>query len=66
MILEDGSSDPVVTETRARLTGQAEERGVRVETVTSDADGDVARYAALLATGTFAARYLQIGLNESD
>ena len=64
VILDDGSLDPVVAETRARLTGQAEERGVRVEIVTSEADGDVARYAALLATGTFAARYLQIGLND--
>jgi hypothetical protein len=62
VILDDGSPDPVVVETRERLTRQAEERGVRVETVTTEADGDVARYAALLATGTFAARYLRVGL----
>src|SRR3954452_18746132 len=66
LVLDDGSPDPVVTETRARLTSRAEERGVRVEKVTSEADGDVARYAALLATGTFAARYLKIGLDERD
>jgi hypothetical protein len=35
---------------------------VRTETVTSMADGDLARYAALLATGQFAATYLEIGL----
>lgn len=64
VILDDGSPDPVVRETRERLTTQAEARGVRIERVTSAADGDVARYAALLATGTFAARYLAVGLGE--
>ena len=62
VILDDGSPDPVVAETRGRLQAQADATGVRVETVTSEADGDVARYAALLATGTFAARYLELGL----
>lgn len=62
VILDDGSLDPVVAETRKRLVDQAEARGVRVETVTSEADGAVARYAALLETGTFAAAYLRLGL----
>ena len=62
VILDDGSPDPVVAETRGRLQDQAEATGVRVETVTTEADGDVARYASLLATGNFAARYLEIGL----
>ncbi|MGY2873996.1 hypothetical protein ACVW00_001186 [Marmoricola sp. URHA0025 HA25] len=66
LILDDGSPDPVVAEARHRLSQQADERGVRVETVTTEADGDVARYAALLATGTFAARYLRVGLLEAD
>jgi hypothetical protein len=66
VVLDDGSPDPVVVETRERLTRQADERGVRIETVTTEAEGDVARYAALLATGTFAARYLQVGLQEGD
>ena len=65
-MLDDGSLDPVVAETRKRLVDQAEGRGVRVETVTTDADGAVARYAALLETGTFAARYLQIGRVDTD
>jgi hypothetical protein len=64
VILDDGSADPVVVETRSRLVGQADEHGVRIERVTTEADGDVARYAALLATGTFAARYLELGLGE--
>ena len=42
--------------TRPRRTG------VRVETVASEAATDVARYAALLATGTYAAAYLRVGL----
>jgi hypothetical protein len=61
VILDDGSADPVVLETRDRLREQADERGVRIETITTEAAGDVARYAALLATGTFAARYLRLG-----
>jgi hypothetical protein len=66
VILDDGSPDPVVVETRDRLRAMADERGVRIETVTTEAEGDVARYAALLATGTFAARYLRVGLLEGD
>ncbi|MCW2854860.1 MAG: hypothetical protein JWR52_475 [Marmoricola sp.] len=63
VILDDGSPDPVVADTRQRLSEQADYHGVRIEIVTSEADGDVARYASLLATGTFAARYLGLGLS---
>lgn len=63
VILDDGSPDPVVADTRQRLCEQADYHGVRIEVVTSEADGDVARYASLLATGTFAARYLGLGLS---
>jgi len=63
VILDDGSPDPAVAEIRGRLLAQADATGVRVETVTTEADGDVARYASLLATGTFAARYLEIGIS---
>jgi hypothetical protein len=63
VILDDGSLDPVVAETRERLCAQAEANGVRIELVGSEADGNVARYASLLATGTFAARYLELGLS---
>lgn len=62
LILDDGTPDPVLFETRDRLRETAEMNGVRIETVTSEAEGAVARYASLLATGTFAARYLRIGL----
>jgi hypothetical protein len=63
VILDDGSPDPAVADTRQRLSEQADYHGVRIEIVTSEADGDVARYASLLATGTFAARYLGLGLS---
>ncbi len=62
VILDDGSLDQVVAETRERLVSQAGANGLRIETVTSQSDGEVARYAALLATGNFAAQYLRIGL----
>ncbi len=63
LILDDGSVDASVREQRGRLTVAAQERVVRVETVTTDAANDVARYAALLATGTYAAAYLGVGLD---
>ena len=61
VLLDDGYGDAAADETRDRLRATAEEHGVRVETITSRADGDVARYAALLATGSYAAAYLRIG-----
>ena len=61
--LDDGSVDPSVREQRGRLTHAAQERDVRVETVASEAGTEVARYASLLATGTYAAAYLGVGLD---
>ncbi len=63
VILDDGSPDPAVVETRQQLVEAAQAHGVRVETVASEADGHVARYAAMLSTGMYAAAYLQLGLN---
>jgi hypothetical protein len=62
VILDDGSVDASVREQRGRLTTAAEQRGLRIETVATEAGNDVARYAALLATGTYAAAYLGVGL----
>ena len=62
VLLDDLTGDPTVRETRERLEQAAREHGVRVESVSSEADGDVARYAAMLLTGTYAAAYLQLGL----
>jgi hypothetical protein len=62
VVLDDGSADASVREQRGRLVAAAQARGVRVETVATEASNEVARYAALLATGTFAAAYLGVGL----
>jgi hypothetical protein len=64
LVLDDGADDPVVREQRGRLQAAASERGVRVETLTTDAPTEVARYASLLLSGTYAAEYLRIGLVE--
>ncbi len=61
LLLDDGCGDDAATATRQQLTQLAESRGVRVELISSDAEGDVARYAAMLATGTYASAYLTIG-----
>ena len=63
VILDDGSVDASVREQRGRLVAAAQERRVRVETVTADAGNELARYASLLATGTYAAAYLGVGLD---
>jgi hypothetical protein len=64
LVLDDGAEDPVVREHRGRLLAAAAGRGVRVETVTADAPTEVARYASLLLSGTYAAEYLRLGLVE--
>lgn len=64
IVLDDGAEDPAIREQRGRLEEAAEARGVRVETVTTEADGEVARYASLLLNGTYTAEYLRLGLVE--
>jgi hypothetical protein len=64
LVLDDGSEEPVVREQRGRLLAAASSRGIRVETVRADAPSEVARYASLLLSGTYAAAYLAVGLVE--
>ena len=64
IVLDDGAEEPAVLEQRGRLEDAARARDVRVETVTTEADGEVARYASLLLNGTYAAEYLRLGLVE--
>jgi hypothetical protein len=64
VVLDDGADEPVLREQGGRLRAAANERGVRIETVTSDAGSEVARYASLLLTGTYAAEYLRLGMVE--
>lgn len=65
VVLDDGATDPGRTEVRDRLTSMADEQQVRVEVVSSGEGTDVARYAALLGQGRYAAAYLGIGLGRS-
>ena len=65
VILDDGSDDAAVRQSRTRLLAAAEHHGVRVDTLTSEAEGDLARYASLLVTGQFTATYLDVGLGGS-
>lgn len=64
VILEDGFEDALIATTRERLAIAAEHRGLRVETIRVPSDDDIARYAALLATGTYASAYLQLGTTD--
>jgi hypothetical protein len=64
LVLDDGADDPVVREHRGRLQATAAGRGIRVETVTTEAPTEVARYASLLLSGRYAAEYLRLGLVE--
>ena len=64
LVLDDGAEDPWVREQRGRLLAAAASRGVRVETVDTDAASEVARYASLNLTGRYAAAYLQVGLTD--
>jgi hypothetical protein len=63
LVLDDGADAATIREQRGRLTAAAEDNQVRVETVSSEATTDLARYAALLSTGTYAAGYLGVGLS---
>ena len=51
-------------ENRGRLLAAAAARGVRVETLTTDAPTEVARYASLFLSGSYAAEYLRLALVE--
>jgi hypothetical protein len=62
VILDDGVDDPVVRDQRLRLEDAARGHDVRIEHVSTEAAGEVGRYASLLLSGTYAAEYLRLGL----
>ncbi|KRF30220.1 SIS domain-containing protein [Nocardioides sp. Soil805] len=64
VVLDDGAEDPAVREQRGRLRAAAARRDVRVETVSTEAATEVARYASLVLQGTYASEYLRIGFVE--
>jgi hypothetical protein len=62
LVLDDGTEESVIREERGRLVASAGSREVRVRTLHAEEGSEMARYAALLSTGSYAARYLGIGL----
>ncbi|GAB2754244.1 SIS domain-containing protein [Nocardioides salsibiostraticola] len=62
VLLDDHFEDPVLDEQRDRLRNAADARDVRIEVVGTEATTEVARYASLLLSGTYAAEYLRLGL----
>ncbi len=61
VILDDGADSPSALAGRARLDAAAESSSVRVQEVRATDGPDIGRFAALLATGRFAAAYLALG-----
>jgi hypothetical protein len=61
VVLDDGTQSAPAQHARARLEQAASQRDVRVHEVAAANGPDVARFATLMATGRFAARYLQAG-----
>lgn len=66
LVLEDGNDSAAVREERGRLFSAAESHGVRVESLRSESGSATARYASLLAHGSYAAVYVGVGLGESS
>ncbi|MBA3265085.1 MAG: hypothetical protein H0T14_01755 [Nocardioidaceae bacterium] len=66
LILDDGTEEPSVREQRGRLVATAESRDIHVKTISAMDGSEMARYAALLNTGRYAAAYLGIGLGTGD
>jgi hypothetical protein len=64
LVFDDGADDPVVREDLGRLRAAAAAHGVRTETLTTEANTEIARYASLVLNGRYAAEYLQLGLVE--
>jgi hypothetical protein len=62
LVFDDGAEEAVVREDRDRLQAAAAAHGVRVETVTTEASTEVARYASMVLSGRYAAEYLRLGL----
>lgn len=62
LVLDDGAQGPVVREEHGRLSAAAAAHEVRVCTVQAHEGSEMARYAALVSHGNYAASYLGIGL----
>jgi len=64
VVVDDGTDEPVSGADRRLLTAACDERDFRVEVLTGHQGSPVARYASLLAHGSYLAAYLRIGLQQ--
>ena len=62
VVLDDGSDAATIREVRGHLQSTAAAHDVRVHPLVCAEGPQMARYATLLATGTYAAAYLAVGL----
>lgn len=62
LVLDDGMEGATIEAARDRVLAAAEKGNVRVHTVRTADGPEIGRFAALLATGRFAAAYLALGL----
>jgi hypothetical protein len=65
LLLDDGAEDGTASDARARLTAEADERGVRAEVLSCVTGSEIARYASLLGQGRYVAAYLALGLGRT-
>ncbi len=66
VLLDDASDGRVAREQRGRLIARAQEHDVRVHRVAGTEGPPIARYGTLLATGSYAAVYLAVGLGSTS
>ncbi len=66
LVLDDGADEASIREHRGRLLSTAEAHDVRAETIEAAQGPEMARYAALLNIGLYAATYLGVGLARID
>lgn len=66
VVLDDGTEEATIREARGRLSTTAEGHDVRFHTIEGREGPEMARYAALLTLGTYAALYLGIGLGRDE
>lgn len=66
LILADGTEEASIRESRGRLSATADSHDIPCRTLEAAAGPEMARYAALLSHGTYAAIYLGIGLGGAD
>jgi hypothetical protein len=65
VLLDDGTEEATVREQRGRLFATARRGGVHPQTLDAKEGPEIARYAALVVKGTYAATYLGVGLGRT-